>query len=251
MKKYNFRGLIAGTLVLSSLLFLATFVEAADDAKDISANGKVQVKDSGTTPIVDPEIPTDVIDPEPGPSTKGALRIDYVSALDFGKVKLTKSKRSFNALGSKIGKTDKVRGSFIQISDFRENRTGWTLQVKQDTQFKTKDYDELSGAVLSLDRGWANSTSTSGAPTVTRDTLAINNIGEVYDVARATKNAGGGVWSIDFGASKDNDKNQPTTLKKVESDIRNSAVKLTIPDSTKVVPKEYQTKITWILSEAQ
>lgn len=257
MKKISIYFLMTSAVLLVAC---ATTNEnfAEGSAKELQQKGSVTVKDSGKTEVVDPEIPEVVVDPGTGPSTKGSLRIDYVSPLDFGKVKLTKSNRSYNALASKIGKTDKYRGSFIQISDFREKSSGWSLQVKQDHQFKTNDYDELKGAVLSLDKGWANSSSIKEAPTVTRDTLEINNIGEVYDVARATKGGGGGVWSINFGASKDNDDNQPSTItegqktngkEKVESAIKNSAVKLNIPDSTKVIPKEYQTKITWILAE--
>lgn len=260
MKKINYQFLMA-SLILLLPLASSVVVSAEDKATELDQKARLQVKRSETTEIVDPEKP-EVVDPpvDPGPSTKGDLRIDYVSPVDFGKVKLTKTNRTYNALANKVGKEGKWRGNFIQISDFRDKNTGWTLQVKQDYQFKTTDYDELTGAVLSLDKGWANSSSDNKAPTVTRDTLAINNIGEVYDVARADKNAGGGVWSINFGASKDNDDNQPTTItegnksqskEKVESAIKNSAVNLTIPDSTKVLPKEYQTKITWVLSEAQ
>ncbi|HCM88376.1 MULTISPECIES: WxL domain-containing protein [Vagococcus] len=257
MKKLSIYFLMtSATLLLATTTFQESFAEG--NAKELQQKGSVTVKDSGKTEIVDPEDPEVIVDPGTGPSTSGSLRIDYVSPLDFGKVKLTKSNRNYHALASKIGKTDNYRGSFIQISDFREKSSGWSLQVKQDQQFKTNDYDELKGAVLSLDKGWANSSSTKDAPTVTRDTLEINNIGEVYDVARATKGGGGGVWSINFGASKDNDDNQPSTIteskksdskEKVESVIKNSAVSLSIPDSTKVLPKEYQTKITWILAE--
>lgn len=254
MKQVKFRFLMTSAIVLMPLL-LSTVVDAEDGAKSMTSKGEVTVQDSGKTGIVDPEIPKEIIEPV-GPSTNGSLRIDYVTPVDFGKVKIGKTKRTFNALANNIVKTKKVRGGFIQVTDFREKRTGWSLQVKQETQFKTSDYDELTGAVLSLDKGWANSTSTSEPPTVTRDTLAINNIGQSYDVARASNNAGGGVWSIIFGASKDNDDNQPVTImddkestSKDKAIFRNSAIKLTIPDSTKVVPKEYQTKITWILSE--
>ncbi|MFW7431149.1 WxL domain-containing protein [Vagococcus carniphilus] len=251
MKNSNLKFLVSSSLVLLSLV-IGGQVLAAEDAKEMNQKGKVTVKSSATTEVVDPEKPEETEDPEePGPSTKGDLRIDYVSPIDFGKVKLTDSNRKYTALATKIGKTTRTRGNFIQISDYREKSTGWSLQVKQETQFKTPNHDELTGAVLSLDKGWANSTSTSGAPAVTRDTLAINNIGEAYDVARATPDSGSGVWSIIFGASKDNDDNQQETVSKGKGDsnIRNSAVSITIPDSTKVVPKEYQTKITWILAE--
>ena len=258
MKKLNNQFLIA-SLVLLFPLSGAIAVNAEGDATSLKSDGSVRVKGSDTTELVDPENPETVDPPvDPGPSTKGDLRIDYVSSVDFGTVKLTKTNRTYKALANKIGKDGKLRGNFIQVSDFREKGSGWTLQVKQESQFQTKDYDELTGAVLSLDKGWANSSSAEKAPTVTRDTLSISNIGQVYDVARATENAGGGVWSINFGASKDNDDNQPTTItedakssgkEKAGKIARNSAVKITIPDSTKVAAKEYQTKITWILSD--
>lgn len=254
---------------------------AEGDAQSLATEGTVQVNDPGVTTIVDPENPEKPINPGESPSTKGSLRIDYVSSLEFGKVKLKKTDRNYHSLASVLKEESLTRGHFLQVTDFRDKNTGWVLQVKQEEQFKTVDYDELTGAVLSFDKGWANSTSTSGAPTVTRDAIAITNIGEVYDVARASKDSGMGVWSISFGASKDNKNNQPNTLTKAKNEtnttqnskladektksndaknsesadislnnlMENSAVILNIPDATKVLPKEYQTKITWILGE--
>lgn len=253
MKKKDLKKVVI--LLPLSLLVLGVNADADTDTKEtrepISQAGKVKVKDSGKTSIVDPEDPDEIIDPGPGPSTNGVLRIDYVSQLDFGHVKITQKKRNISALATSIGKSKKV-GSFIQISDFREKSSGWVLQVKQEHQFKTADHDELTGAVLSFDKGWANSLNETGEPEVTRDTLSINELGASYDVARAVNKSGTGIWSIAFGASKENEDNQPTTIKeggKSQLGIRNSAVTLSIPDSTKILPKEYQTKITWILAE--
>ncbi len=224
---------------------------------DFCEQGSVQVQPSDKSVVVDPEDPEDPEDPvDPGGSTNGDLRIDYISPLSFGKVKLKEKNRMYNSLATKIGNKGMSRGSFIQISDMRETKSGWKLQVKQEHQFKTPDNKELTGAVLSIDKGWANSIDDQNPPNVTRDTLSINNIGQVYDVARADKNKGSGVWSINFGASDHNDDGQPITLFKEkvsnadkESVIRNSAIALRIPDSTKIATKEYATKITWLLSE--
>lgn len=245
----KFTNILIGFIIIASVLPF-TYVEAS------TQKGTVKVINSGTTEVVDPEDPDEGTEVDPGPSTKGDLRIDYVSPLDFGTVKIDSNKKTYNALASKIGKEGKARGSFIQISDFREKKTGWTLQVKQDHQFKTADSNELKGAVLSLDKGWANSINDENAPSVTRDTLSINNIGQLYDVARAEKDKGKGVWSINFGASKDNEDNQPVTLvtnnvskKDISAAIRNSAVNITIPNPEIVEDKEYITKISWVLSE--
>ncbi|MEG0255039.1 MAG: WxL domain-containing protein [Vagococcus sp.] len=243
-------------LITSSLLVLLSFslgvnvLAEISGSKNLIPKGKVSVKDSGKTEIVDPENPGEIINPDPGPSTNGSLRIDYVSSLDFGKVVISKKNRNFNALATQIGKKNQNRGLFIQISDFREKNSGWALQVKQNEQFNTKNYDELSGSVLSFDKGWINSLNDKKLPEVTRDTLSINNIGEVYDVARASSETGSGVWTVNFGASKENDNNQPITINEdTKTGTRNSAVSLSVPISTKVLPKEYETKITWILAE--
>ena len=215
----------------------------------LSSTGSVTIKGSETSEIIDPEEPEEIIDPGPGPSTKGNLRFDFVSALDFSTVKVGKTNRNFEALAVPVNGGQKQRGSFVQITDVRSSSKGWTLQVKQMNQFVTPDHDELTGAVLSLDKAWANSPGISKPPTVTRDTLALENIGVAYEVARAGKDEGVGIWSIVFGASKDNPKNQPITLKEVDGKTRNSAVQLKVPDATNVVAKEYQTKMTWILSQ--
>lgn len=248
-------------LIFITLGLFLTEKTSADDALKQTGSGQVNVEASDESEIVDPEEPEEVIDPETNISTKGNLRFDHLPTIDFGTVKLTKNNRTFKALAEKV--KDANRGSFIQISDLREKSTGWVIQVQQDYQFRTTDYDELTGAVLSLDKGWANSTSDSGAPTVTRNTLAITNIGEAYEVARAEKNSGQGIWTISFGSSGDNDDDQKSTIteeinsveksqKKLVSStaLKNSAVTLNIPEATQVLPKEYKTKFTWTITAA-
>lgn len=251
---------------LSAILLLGNFrvTALAAGAEQLDAQGRVGVEGSKKTDILDPENPEQIVDTGEERSTDGNLRFDYVSALNFGKVKIGAKNRKFDSLAQNfMNKETGARGFFLQISDFREIRSGWTLQVRQEEQFKTVDYDELTGAVLSFDNGWANSLDKKGMPTVTRDTITIRNVGESYNVANANSGDGSGIWSIAFGASSENKNNQKSTLKpekdkngqpvkdeKYNKDIyRNSAVSLSIPESTKVLSKEYQTKITWILAE--
>jgi len=223
------------------------------NVRGAESNGNVSVVDKGYSEIVDPENPSKPITENPISEKNESLRIDYVTSFDFGKVKISDKDRKFNLLAKEIHQKDLpeeklFRGNFIQISDFRPESTGWTLQLKQEAQFQTEDYDELSGAVVSMDKGWANSVVTEGPPTVTRDTININNIGEVYDVARAEKDSGTGVWMISHGASEKNESNQENTISKDDMGVmRNSAVSLTIPKNVKVASKPYQTKFTWIL----
>lgn len=236
--------------ILASTLLLTTG-SVVGFADGLEQKGRVKVTNSGTSEIIDPEEPEEIVDPGVIISTKGDLRFDRLPNIDFGTMKISKKNRNYNALAEKI--PSGFRGSFVQVSDHREKSNGWVIQLKQDYQFRTADYDELSGAVLSLDKGWANSTSPSDAPTVTRNTLSINNIGESYEVARANKDGGRGVWSVSFGSSGENDDGQKSTLSedKTQKKIpRNNAVSLKVPDGTPIVPKEYQTKLTWTISSA-
>lgn len=242
------------------------FVEASANADSLDGKGAVTVEGSVVTPPVDPENPGNVIDPGDGPSTEGALRIDYVSSLDFLSTQITKTNRIYSAAAQQFFSDTGPRGSYIQITDQRAESTGWTIQVKQNYQFKNAVIQEptereLQGAVLSLDKAWANSSGTSQAPTVTRETIALNGIGTAYELARADAGNGRGVWTIAFGASEANTSNQTNTLSPIldeKGDVlidplyqkpiySNSAITLTIPDSTKIHPVQYDTEITWIL----
>ncbi|GGC76876.1 WxL domain-containing protein [Enterococcus wangshanyuanii] len=260
----SFIASMTGLVLLFSINSLS--VQAAPDTMEQS--GSVSVKGSSTTNPVDPENPGTIVDPGKSPSTTGPLRIDYVSALDFGESKITKGARRYNARAQQFFGDTGPRGSYIQITDQQADSSGWTLQVKQEKQFtnpiiQNVEEQELKGAVLSLDKGWANSSSISEAPTVTRETIALNSIGSAYEVATARKNSGKGIWTITFGASESNTNNQPHTLTPVvdashkpiidqtynKPVYSNSAITLTVPETTVIHPVEYQTEITWILAK--
>lgn len=260
-------------LLSFTILTFAAFGLLAGNSKDAYASslgqkGSVSVTDSGKTDPVDPEDPGEGTDPGESPSTSGTLRIDFVSSLRFGNAKITAKDRTFHALAQNFHDETSARGSYIQITDRRPDASGWTLQVKQNTQFhnsviQNAAEQELTGAVLSLDKGWANSSGTSGIPTVTRNTIALSEIGAAYTVATASEGQGKGVWTIEFGASSGNTSGQENTLKALTDDegnavmdssyskqaYSNSAVSLKIPETTKIYPVQYQTELTWILAE--
>ena len=254
---------------LISGLTLTGFFAAAGQAEatSLTNSGTVSVIE-GTVEPVDPEQPITPVDPGDSPSTEGPLRIDYVSALNFGEANSKKKNRVYSALAQQFHNEIGPRGSYIQITDQRATSTGWTLQVKQETQFKNTviqeaGEQELKGAVLSLDKGWANSSSTSEAPTVMRETIALDAIGSAYQVAAAPAGAGRGVWTISFGASDTNANHQETTLAPIidakgqavmdqeynKPAYSNSAITLSIPETTKIYPVQYETEITWLLAE--
>ncbi|WP_314060615.1 WxL domain-containing protein [uncultured Vagococcus sp.] len=248
-------------------LLLPQYIAQADQ---LNEEGRVTVKGAGITIPTDPEKPGEPVNPGPGPSTEGSLRIDFISNLNFGRVEITDKKRQFFSQAQLFHSDTNPRGYYIQITDERQRADGWTLQVKQEYQFRNtviahKSQQELKGSVLSFDNGWANSLGASvmKAPTVTRDTIELNSIGESYEVAKAENRTGMGIWTIEFGASETNDTHQKVTLSPLKDTnnepildpnyqkqaYSNSAVSLTVPNETAIFPVEYETEITWTLAK--
>lgn len=249
-------------IVVVSLFGFYLPLQANASPTSLDLSGSVTVEDGGSS-IVDPENPEEEGDPGEGPSTTGPLRIDYVSTLDFGRVRIPSGTRQFQALGHQLKGVEGPRGSYLQLTDQRSVSTGWTVQVKQSHQFRdTSTRQELTGAVLSLDQAWANSSGASESPTVTRETVALNGIGAAYELATAKPGSGQGVWTIAFGASNTNTNNQNNTMTPAYdakgqriTDIfsgkpayYNSVIQLMIPVRTNIQPITYETEVTWILA---
>lgn len=260
------------TLFKVSLVLLLSVAVAGSSEQSYASQtehdggGSVSVTGSETTKPVDPEKPGEETDPGEGPSTKGDLRIDFVSALNFGSAEITETNRKFDSLAQLFHSETAARGYYIQVSDYRSEASGWTLTLSQDTQFSSSiiqdlENQSLEGAVLSFDNGWANSSGNSGTPTVSRDTLGLNEMGTAYTVATAGDQQGKGVWTIAFGASEENTSNQENTLSALNDAngnavidstynkpaYSNSAVFLTVPDAAKIYPVQYTTSLTWTL----
>lgn len=249
-----------------SILVLFTLLLSQPVLADtVNANGKVTVKDSGITEPYDPENPLDPVDPnKPSKPAKGSLRIDFVSDLDFGKVKIDEKNRQFNAKAQLFKGKTAARGQYIQLTDVREESSGWTLMMEQKKQFVTDDNNELTGAVLSYDNAWANASHMTDdiKPDVTRGTLSLIP-GESVIVAQAEKNKGWGVWTIEFGGSIGNGYAQKETLYPLEDDngkpiintefnkpdFGNRAVSLKVPSTTQILPKQYKTEIIWTIAK--
>ncbi|MGX7149951.1 WxL domain-containing protein [Enterococcus ureasiticus] len=261
---------------ISSLCLLATGMLGisipAEAQESIQANGEMGITFDGLVDpnfgIRDPEAPeNELTTDEMYGKTNGPLRIDFVSNLNFNSNKIVKGDMDFSADALLFKDVIAPRGYFIQVSDYREDRTGWGLQVRQETQFtnQSKANSELKGAVLSFDKSWTN-TPNGGSkhPVVSKEVIRLNNIGETYTLAKADKGTGGGTWSISFGASQDNQKDiTPTFSPRLDGNAKpiidpangnqavymNDAVRLSIPGGTEKEPGTYSTVLTWIISE--
>ena len=260
-KKYLFR--------LGAVLFASVLIFPYKSQAEINQGGNGTIRFDGEykQEIRDPEHPTKIVDPGKSPVTKGDLRIDFVPQLDFGSNKISDQDELYPGNAQLFLDETEARGNFIQLSDYRGTGSGWLLQVRQETQLKnpTISDKELNGAVISFDQSWVNSTrDMKQAPIVSKEIVQINNIGETYNLAQAKTGTGEGTWSIIFGASIDNDNEKKHTLSERldrtgerisnpqfnnKTVYQNSAVTLSIPGATKKEPVNYQTVITWILSE--
>lgn len=249
---------------LMSIFFSCYSVRA--EANSQNANGNLKVEDKGTSDLVDPEFPEQIVNPGEGFSTTGPLRIDYVSDLSFGSHKIDSNNRTYNSLAQQFLSDTNPRGYYIQISDFSSESSGWNLTVTQEEQFKSSiiqdnEKQTLIGSVLSFDKGWANTNGASESPNVTRDAMQINETGIAYNIATASEGQGKGTWLIEFGASDENVSSQKSTLELMKDsngkqiiDSRynkpaysNSAISLTVPKTTKIYPVQYTTTLTWTL----
>lgn len=249
-------------LALSTFAFTTGTLASTDKAP---SSGEVKVEDSGVTKPVDPENPEKPVDPnKPTKPPKGSLRIDFVSDLDFGRVKIDDKNRQFNAKAQLFKDDTEARGQYIQITDVRSESTGWTLMMEQKNQFVTDDGDELIGSVLSYDNAWANASHMTDEikPDVTRETLSLVP-NESVIVAQAERNKGWGVWTIEFGGAIGNGYSQKETLYPLEDDngnpiinsefnkpeFGNRAVSLSVPGTTNILPKQYKTEIIWTIAK--
>ncbi|MHC5374201.1 WxL domain-containing protein [Enterococcus sp. LJL120] len=234
-------------------------------ANSFDGLGSVTVTDTGVTTPVDPENPGNEVDPGPGPSTTGELRIDFASSLNFGSGSTAGTNRSYTSLAQLFYNDVSARGYYIQVTDRRGDASGWTLSLSQDTQFTSGiiqdlDNQELKGAELTFGSAWANTSGNSGVPSVIRETK-LTEMNTAYNIVTAGQGQGKGVWTVSFGASAENQSDQPNTLTALKDSTgdavidttynkpaySNSAITLTVPDTTKIYPVQYTTTLTWTL----
>lgn len=227
---------------------------------------KIEKPESAISQIKDPEDSKVIVNPGESPRTEGDLRIDFVPTLNFSTVEVKEDTSTLPVNAQLFHDSTKARGNFLQVTDQREIPSGWTIQLKQETQFKQlmKESAQLTGATISFDHTWTNSaTNRQYSPEVSKEVIQMNHVGETYTIATAKAEHGMGTWSIIFGASKENTNEQQVTVfprldnagKAIEdpvfkkSSYLNNAVNLTIPQTSKKEAGTYSTVLTWIIAE--
>lgn len=241
MKKFG--SLFLATAILAGIT-LAPVTTFAADGGNYDSNGVITFAPNTdlTDPVdpVDPTNPVTPVDPTdptgPKPGTAGPLSIDYASSLDFGTQKITSKDEVYQAKPQKYldkDSNEKTGPNFVQVTDNRGTETGWTLQMKQNSQFQTVDAEELTGAEITFKNGNVVTASASGKPTG-EATIVADPSGALKDVMAAADGQGAGTYLLDWGTDD-------TTAA--------TSIELSVPGSTTKYAKKYSTTFTWVLSD--
>ncbi|WP_439443143.1 WxL domain-containing protein [Listeria aquatica] len=179
-----------------------------------------------------PTGPIDPTDPKgPNPGTNGPLSIDYASSLDFGKQEITSIDKVYKAKAQAFSKrTDGP--NYVQVTDNRGIEAGWTLKVKQESQFKTAGNKELTGATITFKNGVVNTVSESPKPSLYATSVTLTP--EVETTMMAAKDGeGAGTHVLAFG----------------DDSTAATSVELAVPGKTTKYVQKYSTQLTWTLSD--
>jgi len=210
----NLKALGVATTMLTGFVLGGSATAFAEDGGAYTSNTIIEFESASDiiTPPVDPTDPgnpvdpIDPIDPEgPKPGTPGPLSIDYASSLDFDKQKITSTTQVYKAKAQKF-KGDRGDGpNYVQVSDTRGTDGGWSLQVKQDGQFKIKDTDKvLTGAEITFKNAHVTTASASPKPSIFKESFSLNPDGNgvAENIMTAKAGEGSGTYVLAFG---DND----------------------------------------------
>lgn len=179
---------------------------------------------------------------------RGQLRINNVSAINFGTVKMSGDTTTYSAVyteADKIG--DTYRPLRVRTVDNRGNNAGWQLQVAQTRQFTQLDENNdvvtspslengqiLGGSVLSL----TSKSSVLDSPDPDRVAPSgfktVNLTETAQTVVNADVDTGMGTWDHLFGEEV------------ADSTVKNPNVQLTIPGKIKKNKNvKYEAELTW------
>jgi len=155
-----------------------------------TTNGNVEILAGDGSEVVPPiEEPS-----EPGTGDKGPLSLDYISNLDFGKVKLS-SGETITEVSGPTNTEGTMLTKGLQVSDLRGTGAGWKVTIGLSTFAGTEDQTRvLKGAKITLPLGTlsTNNEDKNNVPTSFAKTIEAG--GDSAEIFTATKNQGMGTW---------------------------------------------------------
>lgn len=193
-------------------------------AEDITTNtNKTDVTfTAGSGEDVDPIVPDDTHDDDPGTGGTGALSIPYASNITFGQQEIRQGDTDYFAMNQK---------PHVQVNDTRGGAKGWTLGVTI-SPFVGENGKELTGAKMSLANGKVvTKDNESVAPEMANDFFELSD--EYQDVMLAKEGQGAGGFAAVFEGQ----------------DGQNENVKLHVPRAG-LEAQSYTADLTWVLTDA-
>ena len=212
----------------------------------VTASAFLNGRRDETSVIVDGVDPRDPLNPDVDvdpdnrptlPENQGLISIDFISQFDFGHVPIRSSQAYYPALPQKLrdAEDDSAGGerpNYVQISDRREEPTGWTLSARMDEAgFVSEEGHQLRGVQLLLNniRMATTSSNTSSAPTYW-ESRELNTGRQI--LAKAEEGQGSGTWIQRFG----------------DGETMDQSVMLEVPVSATPQATSYTGIIHWELS---
>ncbi len=123
--------------------------------------------------------------------------------------------------------------NFVQVTDNRGTESGWTLNVRQNGQFKTAEDQELTAAQIRL-TGNVVTPSLSPKPSNVSTTITLNPNGAQSLVMSAQDGEGAGTYLMSWGDSLA---------------AAMDSIELEVPGSTTKYASQYNTTFTWLLTD--
>lgn len=218
MKKTIVTTAALGLLALSAT---STTVFATDFTANTNKTTDVTFT-AGSGEDVDPIVPDDTHDDDPGTGGTGALSIPYASNITFGQQEIRQGDTDYFAMNQK---------PHVQVNDTRGGAKGWTLGVTI-SPFVGENGKELTGAKMSLANGKVvTKDNESVAPEMANDFFELSD--EYQDVMLAKEGQGAGGFAAVFEGQ----------------DGQNENVKLHVPRAG-LEAQSYTADLTWVLTDA-
>lgn len=240
------KSLIAATVVAGTLVGGSLNILAADNDTTSDALVNFKADDDGTTKPVDPTNPDENVEPkDPVNPSKGALRIDYASTMNFGTQVISGKDENYfvkytpvttlDGDGNPTG-NEKYVPSYVQVTDNRGTNTGWELTVT-GSAFKDGANNELQGAELTLENvQLASQIAATYKPGFAATQVVVND--SPTTLVKADANEGMSTWTAAFGST-------PGT----SSSDTNKNIKLHVPASAKKIDgATYTSTLTWTIN---
>ncbi|OTP22190.1 WxL domain-containing protein [Enterococcus mundtii] len=252
------------TIVALSTTILAggAAVAFAEEAREVTTEGKVQFRSSGAgdgeLEVINPETGPDAPDVEIDPiipGTTGPLSIVMAPKMDFGTQVISNQDQIYNMVAEMAnladGSGEVPYVSFAQVQDLRGTNDGWDLQVSL-SDFESESQNKiLTGAEIEFvnSRIQYEGINSQNAPEAHSAGLKLIPGAGARPVMTANEGKGAGASSVVWGNQQAlNQQFSSEDFDPEEDVIENDAIQLSVPGSTAKDATTYTSTLSWELT---